>query len=244
MGFIDAKQDTATALAGAVALGLAGPAAATTQIYDFTAYQTGFIGSLGTVTVQDFGTNTLSFDVSLASNVFFQMQGNGTIKDALWFDLPWAAYASLLNLNLSAPNGGLDPTGGLFTGGNYSNNAYGQGFSQGYDYAVRVQDASAGGNLDYYGGHLTFTVTGSSPLSLASLGTGQAETLNGVHYNVPIGADLRQCLPGAACITGPIGAVATNVQAAIPEPATWLMMIMGFSRHRRLLRRRRTLAIA
>ena len=239
------KKILLTALAGAMAIGLAGPAAATTQIYDFTAYQTGFTGSLGTVTVQDFGTNTLSFDVSLANNVFFQMQGNGAIKDALWFDLPGLVGDTSVTFNLSAPNAGAYPTGGLFTGGDYANNAYGQGFSSGYDYAVRVQDSSAGGNLDYYGGHLTFTVTGASPLSLASLGTGQSETLGGVHYNVPIGADLRQCLPGAACITGPVGAVATNVQAAIPEPATWLMMIMGFGGIGAMLRRRRrTLAIA
>ena len=149
-----------TALAGAVALGLAGPAAATTQIYDFTAYQTGFTGSLGTVTVQDFGTNTLSFDVSLASNVFFQMQGNGSHQGRPLVRPARAGRQHLRDLQPHRPERRSLPTGGLFTGGNYFNNAYGQGFSSGYDYAVRVQDASAGGNLDYYGGHLTFTVTG------------------------------------------------------------------------------------
>ena len=238
------------ALAGALSLGMAGAASAATAVYDFTVYNTGFTGNLGTVTVTDNGTNTLNIDVLLAANTFFQLQGNGNLKDAFWFDLPGLAGNTSVSYDITAPNanpappGGDYPTDGLFTGANYVNNFYGQGWATGYDYAIRVQDGSAGGNTDYYTGHLTFNVTGNAPLSIASLGTGQPETLGGQSYNVVFGADLRQCTT-QGCTTGPAGAILRELPpGGVPEPATWLMMIMGFGGIGAMIRRRRGLAFA
>jgi hypothetical protein len=230
----------AAVAAGALLVG-ATAANATTQVYDFSVYNSAFVGNLGTVTVTDHGTNTLDIDVLLAANTFFQLQGNGGLKDAFWFDLPGLAGNTSVTYNISAPNGpapgtGDYPTGGLFTGANYSNNAFGQGNVSGYDYAMRVQDSSAGSNLDYYTGHLTFSVTGNAPLSIASLGTGQSETFTSGTYNVVFGADLRQCLT-AVCVTGPVGAIIQG--GAVPEPATWAMLIFGFGGVGATLRRRR-----
>jgi|KBSMisStaDraftv2_1062788.scaffolds.fasta_scaffold241462_3 hypothetical protein len=234
----------AAVAAGALLVG-ATAANAATQVYDFSVYNAAFVGNLGTVSVTDHGTDTLDIDVLLAANTFFQLQGNGGLKDAFWFDLPGLAGNTSVTYNISAPNadgvspGGDYPTGGLFTGANYSNDAYGQGNVSGYDYAMRVRDTSAGSNLDYYTGHLTFSVTstGGAPLSIASLGTGQSETFNSGTYNVVFGADLRQCL-SPTCVTGPVGAIIQG--GAVPEPATWAMLIFGFGGVGATLRRRRS----
>jgi hypothetical protein len=226
----------AAVAAGALLLG-ANAASATTAVYNFTVYDAAFTGNLGTVTVTDHGTNTLDIDVLLAANTSFQLQGNGNIKDALWFNLPGLAGNTSVTYNISAPNGpapgtGDYPTGGLFTGANYSASGYGQGWSSGH-YAMRVQDSSGGGNLDYYSGHLTFSVTGNLPLSIASLTTGQPQT-----GAVVFGADLRQCIT-ATCVTGPAGAILSPQPGGVPEPATWAMMLFGFGGIGALLRRRR-----
>jgi len=229
------RKFLAAVAAGALLLG-ANAANAAVQVYDFSVYTTTFTGSLGTVTVTDYGTNTLDFDVSLVPNTFFQLQGNGNIKDAFWFDLPGLVGNTSVTYNITSPDGpapgtGDYPTGGLFTGANYSNDAYGQGWAKNYDYAIRVQDTSAGPNLDYYTGHLTFSVTGAAPLSIASLGAG--------HDGVVFGADLRQCIT-QSCITGPVGAIARIVPpGGVPEPGTWAMMILGLGGIGAILRRRR-----
>ena len=228
------------AVAAGTLLIAANTASAAEQMYDFTVYNSAFTGPLGSVKVTDHGTNTLDFDVVLASNVYFQLT-NGSIHDAFWFDLPGLGVDKSVTYNISAPNGGDPgtgdyPTGGLFTGGNYINNGYGQGFLSGYDYAMRVEDQA--GSKQYYGGgdHLTFSVTGATPLSIASLGAGQSETVGGQTYNVVFGADLRQCA-AEVCITGPVGAVVPT--GGVPEPATWALMIMGFGSIGAMLRRRR-----
>ena len=236
------KNFLAAVVAGTLLLG-ANTASAAVQVYDFTVYQAGFTGNLGSVTVTDHGTNTLDFDVVLASNVYFQLT-NGDVHDALWFDLPGLGANKSVSFNIAAPNGsdpgtGDYPTGGRFTGGSYDNNDYGQGYLSGYDYAMRVEDQS--GSKQYYGGgdHLTFSVTGATPLSIASLGTGQSETFGGHTYNVVFGADLRQCA-AQVCVTGPVGAIARMVPpGGVPEPTTWALMIMGFGGIGAMLRRRR-----
>lgn len=226
----------AAAAAGALAMLAAVPASAT--VYTFNDYQTTFSQPLGTVTVTGQGSNVLSFDVDLADNVYFQMSGNGSLHDAFWFDLTGLVGGTSVTYNITAPDapggaaGGDYPTGGQFVGANFSNNAYGQGFLQNADYAVRVEDTSAGANLNYYAGHLTFTVTGGTG-SMLDLGP-----VNGT--NDVAGADLRQC-SSLACTTilatGPIGATLTG--GGVPEPATWAMMIIGFGAIGAVLRRRR-----
>ena len=230
----------AAVAAGALLVG-ATAANATTQVFDFSVYNPAFVGNLGSVSVTDHGTNTLDFDVVLASNVFFQLT-NGALHDALWFDLPGLAGNTSVTYNITSPDGaaagtGDYPTGGLFTGANYSNNAYGMGNVSGYDYAIQVQDSVNPNQYFGNGAHLTFSVTGNAPLSIASLGTGQSETFTSGTYNVVMGADLRQCLT-ATCVTGPVGAIIQG--GAVPEPATWAMLIFGFGGVGATLRRRRS----
>jgi len=237
------KNLLAAVVAGTLLLA-ANAASAAVQVYDFTVYQAGFSGNLGSVTVTDHGSNTLDFDVVLANNVYFQLT-SGNPHDAFWFDLPGLGANTSVSFNISAPNapggasGGDYPTGGLFTGGNYGN--YGQGFLSNYDYAMRVEDKS--NPKQYYGDgdHLTFSVTSdTTPLSIASLGTGQSETVGGHTYNVVFGADLRQC-GSQGCDTGPVGAIARMVPpGGVPEPTTWALMIMGFGSIGAMLRRRRS----
>lgn len=212
-------------------------ASAATLVFDFNVYQAGFTGSLGTVSVSDgVGVNTLKIDVNLADNTFFQIAGGaGTLNDSLWWDLGGANIP--LTYNFTAPASGAYPTGGQFVGVQYTNDAFrgGGGFMSGFDYAVQVKDST--NPKDYYGGtnNLTFTIQGTG-LTLASI-TPQTEDGKQVYF----GADLRQCIGTAPCVTGPAGA---TLKAAVPEPATWAMMIIGFGGVGAMIRRRRTVFAA
>jgi hypothetical protein len=236
------KTLLAAVAAGTLLLG-ANAASAAVQTYDFSVYNAAFTGNLGSVTVTDHGTSTLDFDVVLGSNVYFQLT-NGSPHDAFWFDLPGLGGTHAVTYNITSPDGtdpgtGDYPTGGDFNGSGYSNNSYGQGWADQFDYAIRVSDSSNPNQYFGNGGHLTFSVTADSgaTLSLASLGAGHVENVNGQNYNVVMGADLRQCL-SQTCVTGPVGAI-INSGGAVPEPATWGLMILGFGGIGSLLRRRR-----
>jgi hypothetical protein len=247
-------KTTIAAMAGAAALVSAGAASAAT-LYNLNVYDSGagFTGSLGTVSVSGQGTSTLSFDVLLNSNVFYQMSGNGGAHDAVWFDLDKAvgggttSFTNNVTFAITSPNapggsaGGDYPTGGQFTGSRDLND-FGQGWSSGHDYGVRVSDGSAGSNLNYYGGELTFTVHANDG-SLLSL---DSDTYNG--KTVFGGADLRQC-PGSdpkssSCKTGPVGFSLAQQTSAVPEPASWAIMLMGFGGLGAMLRQRRQSGLA
>lgn len=222
------------ALIGASILACASSANAATTIYDLNVYDAAFTGSLGTVTVDGQGTNTLAFDVSLNSNVFFQLTGNGNTRDAFWFDL--TPFTGAISSSITAPNApgggsGDYPTGGQFAVVRDLNN-FGQGWASGYDYGATVSDSSGGSNLDYYSGHLTFTLTANdgSLLNLAS-STHNGSTVYGA-------ADLRQCSTAGSCTTGPVGFTLKQTPA-VPEPATWAMMLIGFGAIGAGMRRRK-----
>lgn len=224
------------ALIGASVLAYAGSASAAAVVYDLNVYDAAFTGSLGTVTVNGQGTSTLAFDVSLNSNVFFQLTGNGNTRDAFWFDLtPFtgAITSSITTPNApGGPNGGDYPTGGQFAVVRDLNN-FGQGWASGYDYGATVSDSSAGGDLDYYSGHLTFTMTANdgSLLNLAG-STHNGSTVYGA-------ADLRQCSTPGNCTTGPVG-FSLQRTPAVPEPSTWAMMLIGFGAVGGAMRRKRS----
>jgi hypothetical protein len=226
-------HQVAAAAVGAAALMTAAPAFAAV-VYSLNDFQTTFTPQLGTVTVSGQGGDALSFDVSLANNVFFQQLGNGNLHDALWFDLTGLVGGSAVTYDITSPNAdGASPGGDFGDGGKFSgaaprSDAFGQGFLKGGDYAVQDQDTSK--PIDFYTGHLTFTVTGGvgSHLDLGQLGaTGDF-----------LGADLRECATpacGSVLATGPVGA---RLTAMVPEPATWTMMILGFGAIGALARRR------
>ena len=233
----------AAAVSAAALLGAAGSASAT--VYNLDAFQNAaFTPPFGTVTVTGQGTNVLSFNVQLNNTTFFQMQGNSSFKDAFWFDLTGLVGGTSVAYNITAPNadgmapGGDYPVGGFFQGANFSNDAYGQGFLMGYDYAVQVRDNVGG--TDYYTGQLAFTVTAGvgSTLNLAS----RSVTTTAGTKTVFGGADLRDCPTtnptAGTCATGPVGFTLTQTPG-VPEPATWAMMIMGFGGVGALMRRRR-----
>ena len=222
----------AAAAAVALAMGTAGAASAATQIYDLSYYAntSGFSGaSLGTITVTDFNTHVLQFDVLLNSNVWYQMGGNGHSDDVLSYDIsgnPSVAYSFL------TPSGGnfASPSnGGVFTGVNFTSNGMGgQGFLPDMDYGVRTSDSV--GVTNYYGNgsHLIFTVTGPNNLSIANLVSETGTASGHTTANIFFGADLRQCLggdPNGSCNTGPVGAI--MAASAVPEPVTWAMMVLG-----------------
>lgn len=244
---------------GAAAL-LCASAASAATVYNLDTYakDSGFKGSLGTVTVGGEGTSTLSFTVSLNPNVFYQITGaSSPLKphDSFWFDLDKVVGGAAHDFNgkvtwsISAPNGPASGTGdygnsGKFTG---ANGDIGQGWSSG-DYGLQVSDSSRNhGDLDYYSGDLIFTVHAND---------GSALTLDPTTFNnssvkgtVFGGADLRQC-PGAdptpshgSCTTGPVGFSLAKQTSAVPEPATWAIMLMGFGGLGAMLRQRRGMAL-
>ncbi len=238
------KYALAVASVFALGLGAAGNSSAATVVFDLDHYVAGFTGSLGTISVSDNVVNQLLIDINLTDNTFFQVDGqSGSENTALWFDLGGANVP--LTYTFSTPPAGQYPTGGQFLGKQFSNNAFrsGGGFLSGFDYAVTVKDSS--GDKDYYGGtnNLTFTITGTG-LTLASL-TSQSETAGNVAKNVFFGADLRQCIGNATCVTGPVGATFNGGGGGgdnvVPEPGAWALMILGFGAAGAMLRRRRAL---
>jgi len=218
------------AAAAATAIALLAGGSASAAVYSLNDYSAAFSPPLGSVTVTGQGTQTLSFDVSLADNVYFQQLGNGGLHDAFWFDLSGLVGGTSVTYNITAPNGpaaGADfPTGGLFTGANFSSAGYGQGTLMGAHYAVQVSDSSK--PINYYHGDPVFTVTGGAGSHL------DVAAITGKDF---AGADLREC-SNADCTTvlatGPVGAT-----PGVPEPATWGMMILGFGGVGALMRRRR-----
>jgi hypothetical protein len=238
------------ATASALAL-LAGAPASAAVVYNLSDYQAAFSPPLGTVSVSGQGGQTLTFDVHLGDNVYFQQLGSGAAKDAFWFDLTGVVgvggVTGAVNYNVTTPDGAASgtgdfPTGGLFTGAAYSSSAsYGQGFLMGANYEIKVSDSSK--PINYYHGDLIFTVTGGAGSHL-DLGP-----ISG--NNVFAGADLRECSDitcTTVLATGPVGAVVggtTQLTGGVPEPASWALMIIGFGGVGASLRRRRqTLALA
>ena len=229
----------AAAAVGAMVLGFAGSANATVRVFNLDTYEAGFVGNLGTITVNDFGAvGSVQVDVALATGVAFQIPGSG----ALWWDLGGGDTSiSGLGTVFTTPAGGTYPTGGSFADAVFSNNAFrsGSGFLSGFDYRIAVTDSV--NPKDYYGAplHLIFTLSGLG-LNAASF-TSQSETPSGgTATNVFFGADLRQTLATGAVITGPAGATECFTrecgggggQGGVPEPATWAMMILGRPRLR------------
>ena len=227
---------TVAAAVSAISIFAAFPAGAAT--YTLNDYQANFSPPVGTITVTGQNTNVLSFDVSLAPDVYFQQLGNGSVHDAFWFDLT-GLVGTAVTYNITSPDGPAPGTGDFGAGGDFVGEAYhagyyGQGFLKGFNYEIADKDTIK--PIDYYTGHLSFTVTGATGSHLNLAG----QLIDGV--TVYAGADLREC--ALVCVTGPVGATADFVQNAVPEPATWALMILGFGGVGGVLRRRKAIQVA
>jgi hypothetical protein len=208
--------------AGASALAMATTAGAVT--YTFNVPDAAFSLPLGTVEVTGQGSSTLTFDIKLASGVYFQALGGGNANPAFFFSLTGLNGAAV-SYNFLTPAGGNAPGSMNFTG--LQAGSYGHGGISPFAYGVQDQDTDTP-PTNYYGGELKFTVTNTGgSLDLAPV-TADGTKIYG-------GADLRQ-LVGDRTVTGGAGFTQTG---GVPEPATWAMMIMGIFGAGAVLRRQR-----
>lgn len=223
------------ALAGflAIAGGLATPNAARAAVvnltYDLTlnAMSSGTCpaGSCGTITVTGDTTSSLTYDVELAPGVSFHGSPN-KLADIFYFDVTGGSGITITADLLTGGSGYV--YNGIVTGGFAPSNGNFPGL---YNYAATC--TAGNGNTDpgsLCGDVLKFTVNGGSvgdPLVIgAPAGHGIA-----LGKDVAFVADLSisgscgdfSCTAG----TGLVGS--TLVSSGVPEPSTWVMMILGFA---------------
>ncbi|MBY0583667.1 MAG: PEPxxWA-CTERM sorting domain-containing protein [Sphingomonas sp.] len=156
-------------------------------------------GPFGTVTVTE-DSGTLKFLLSLEPG--YRIHDGNANHNAFSFSI-------LGNPNITVS----DLTSGFTAistsnADNVSSPPFGIFFS-GVDCTTACGPGYAGG----YAGDLSFTVSAASPLSIASLGSN-----NGVYFTSDLINERGK--------TGNVGA--TIATSAVPEPATWAMMLVGF----------------
>jgi hypothetical protein len=192
----------AAASALAISLAAANAAGATTYVLNVDGC-TGGCGysNYGTVDVTGQGTNTLTFDIELANNVYFNQAGQ-----------PDEAFSLIGNPTITVS--GLPSTFGVNgsqAAGSHHESAFGN-----FDYSIEWLGPPTNNNTLGVQS-LTFTVTGPSALTL------DPNLVGG--KNIFFTVDVAGVTDGVVK-TGNVGA--TLVPGGIPEPATWAMMLMGF----------------
>jgi len=211
-------------LAGAaVALALsAGAAHASTWLDLNVDTCTGTCGHFGQhygwVKIDGLGTTTVTFDVTLIPDTYFNQAGH---PDELF--------------TLTGPTGidvtSVTPAADFGNTGNQAAGAHSGGGSLG-DFAYQILWIGNNGNSNLGDQELKFTVTGTSALSLGS-GIIQHGHNPPTDSNIFFVADLI----GPNGKTGNVGAVRSD--GPVPEPATWALMLTGFGGLGAMLRRRR-----
>ncbi len=194
---------------------IAAPGAGNAAIYDLSVSAVAAFGSgtYGTISVvQD--VNGVSLDITETLNPGFKIHdttgGLGSNHNALAFSL--AANPSITVTKLD----GTPLTGfGLVAATASSIDA--PPFPD-FEYALQCLAACGPGFGGGFAGPLSFKLTGSTALTLASL---EFVTFNGnnIYFSSDLVVDAREGNTGNA------GAVI----AAVPEPSTWAMMILGFA---------------
>jgi hypothetical protein len=210
----------AAAIAAAIlALGATTAAHAASQLFNLNVADTSAnLGAtvFGTVLVTE-DAGALDFLVTLDSGFKFH-DGNAN-HNAFAFELNGDPAVSITNITSGFTR---------VSGTNFDAPPFGNGI---WDYALDCTGCGPG-----YGGGvagpLSFKVAADvGSLSLASLQS-NAATVNGQSYDVYFTSDLVN----TGGYTGNVGA---TIGSAVPEPATWAMMILGFGLSGAALRGRR-----
>jgi hypothetical protein len=195
--------------AAAFAATVATPASAATATYSLSVSDPAASlgsGPFGTITVTENGDGTLTFVETLLNGA--RIHGGNDNHDAAAFSLIGDPNLTITGLtagftteNLTSGTSDSEPPFGNFQTSIVCTTACGPGYGGGFV------------------GPLTFTVaaSGGSPLTLASLG-----------YNVYNGTNIyfTSDIVIANGNTGNVGATLST--PAVPEPATWAMMLIGF----------------
>ena len=109
---------------------------------------------------------------------------------------------------------------------------------------ININQTVPGGSGMLQAGNLFGTIMGtSSGAAISWLATGV--TINGYVYSVTNSP--LSIVPPASCIAGPETCGVTSIQgqvAAVPEPGTWALMLLGFGGIGMALRRRRRPVLA
>jgi len=213
-------------LLGAVAaagLAFASQAGAATYVLtdDHCTGTCGGLSNYGTITVS--GTTTLDIVIDLASNVFFNPNGNGL--DTVAWDL---VNNPLISTSL--------PSGWAVNGVQSPGSNHEDGFGD-FDYMINITNGSTSTH------HLEFFVTGSgvNAGNTLTLDHNVADNQN-IFFSVDvIGSNGKTGVIGATACTENCGVI---IQGGVPEPATWAMMLVGFGGMGALLRQRRRQAAA
>lgn len=207
-----------------IALGVAGlmlasqPALATTQTFTLSVLDPASgvgTGPFGTVTVTENVGGTLTITQTLLPA--YRIHDGNSNHNAFEFSIIGDPAVTITGLTagFAAFN--------LTAGSNVSTPPFAD-FYTGIDCTTACSNGWGGG----YSGTLTFTVGSSSALTLASLRS-TAFGGNSVYFATD--------LVNAAGLTGNVGAIPQT--GAVPEPATWGMMLIGFAGIGISLRRRR-----
>jgi hypothetical protein len=178
-------------------------------------------GSYGTVDVTQSGANTLKYVLTLADG--FNLTDTGS-HYAFSFALQNAP-----TLTFSGPSGYS-----LSTSANNIQNAPFNGF----DYGVNCSSCSPSGGSSNPTS-LTFTVT--KPGLTTSMVDFATSTYN--NNQIYFAADVIKTKNCTGSCTGVVGSFQEQATGAIPEPASWAMMILGVFVGGAVLRRRRAMAI-
>lgn len=216
------------AIAGAAALACAGGAGATTVISQFTVDGSsspglGVASPYGEVVVNDAG-GTLAFTVTLFDNLRFR---NAPDSNHHSFGFNLNGIAATIGSITDNGSGDFSVQPGPFNQSPFGSFAYG----------LECNSCSTG-----YSSNsptvLNFVVTksGGGSLTVDDL----TKSSGGKYFSADVASPIVR---DDSHPTGNIGA--TTLTSAVPEPASWLMMIAGFGGLGAVLRRRRqTLAIA
>lgn len=239
------KRFLAVGLAG-LTLGLTTQAHATTYLLDMSqtfgnVSNPSATNNYGTVTVTQLASNELQFVVTLAAGFNFVDTGS---HEAFSFALKGDPAITLSGVQLATPGNG--ETG--FSLVSQNNNVANAPFKD-FDYALACSnlcDPNGGGykgNTTNPGGAstLTFDVTAKSGSLTTALIDFATDTYD--KSQIAFAADViakngADCAPGCDCSTGATGTVGGGDVEAVPEPASWAMMIIGLFAGGGALRRR------